>query len=106
MSIVFASEINDIFVVYSTKVFASQPKKDNRRRALLEAYFQGISAAFGMPLCDVEAHQRERDQSCWVASAAPSAMACILAHAMSGYTRFPYPQSVPAMIFSRPMMLA
>ena len=45
-------------------------------------------------------------QSCWVASAAPAAMACILAQAMSGYTRLPYPQSVPAMTFSRPIMLA
>jgi hypothetical protein len=66
----------------------------------------GISASLACLSATSRPHQLERGQSCRVASTTPSAIAFILAQATSGYTRLPYPQSVPAMTFSRPMMLA
>jgi hypothetical protein len=43
---VFTAKINDIFVVYNTKVFASQPKRTTDASDSWKQYSQGIGCSF------------------------------------------------------------
>ncbi len=67
----------------------------------------GGSSAYRVDVEGRCGHPPVRDQSCWVANAAPSVKAWSLAHMMEACTRgvkapWEKPQSVPAMTFSRP----